>query len=174
MSQTGSAEEREVEASDAVARLARYLQRHVHEVDAEIVAPGAATPTVPAAAAALGVAPGQIIKSLLFASKGGDAALVILCGDRQVDRRRLAEASGLRQPELAPPEMVLRLTGYRVGGTPPVGHATPLRVVVDRAVLDEPVVYGGGGTSSRMLRIRPDDIVRLTGALVADVSRPFP
>jgi prolyl-tRNA editing enzyme YbaK/EbsC (Cys-tRNA(Pro) deacylase) len=66
--------------------------------------------------------------------------------------------------------VVLELTGYPPGATPPVGHLTPLKVIVDRSVLQEPIVYGGGGGSDVMLRISPHEILRLTGAIVADVT----
>ena len=55
---------------------------------------------------------------------------------------------------------------------PPVGHRPDLSVIVDCRVLDEPVVFGGGGRSDLLLRIRPDEIVRLTNACVADVADP--
>lgn len=149
------------------ARLARYLAGR--GVDADILFPDQPTPTVPLAAEALGVPPDQIVKSLLFRGKDGACALAIVRGTAQVSRSRLAAATGLRQPKLAPPAVVRDLTGYEPGGTPPVGHLTPVPVVVDRAVLDELVVFGGGGSDRAMLRIRPNDIVRLTHARVADL-----
>ncbi|MBX5443826.1 aminoacyl-tRNA deacylase [Sphaerobacter sp.] len=148
-------------------RLARYLAEH--GVDAEILFPDQPTPTVPLAAEALGVPPDQIVKSLLFQGKDGDCVLAIVRGTARVSRARLAAVTGLRQPKLAPPQVVRDLTGYEPGGTPPVGHLTPVPVVVDRAVLDEAVVFGGGGSDRTMLRIRPHDIVRLTRAVVADL-----
>ena len=149
-------------------RLAAYLRQHGAE--AEILYPGKSTATVVEAAAALGVHPGQIIKSLLFQGKDGATVLVIARGECRVDRRKLTEVTGLRQPRLAPPQVGLDLTGYPPGATPPVGHLTPLQVIVDRSVLQEPVVYGGGGGSDVMLRISPREILRLTGATVADVT----
>ena len=150
-------------------RLDRYLRQA--GVAAEILTPGAATPTVPAAAAALGVRPAQIVKSLLFQGGGGTTVLVVVAGERRVDRRKLTAATGLRQPKLASPERVREVTGYPAGGTPPVGHLHPLRVVLDESVTSQPVVFGGGGSDRTMLRIAPADIVRLTGAAVADVCR---
>ncbi|HEU5425161.1 MAG TPA: YbaK/EbsC family protein [Nitrolancea sp.] len=154
---------------DGPARLGRYLRQQ--DVAAEIVFPGAPTPTVPNAAAALGVAPAQIVKSLLFEGRDGDLVLAVLAGDQRVDRRKLIAVSGLRQPKLADPALVLARTGYPAGGTPPVGHREPLRVLLDRALLAEPVVFGGGGSDRAMLRIAPAEIVRLTGATVADLGR---
>ncbi len=154
--------------SRGLERLQDYLQRH--GVDAQILRPGKSTATVAEAAAALGVPPAQIVKSLLFQGKDGRVVLVVTRGVSRVDRRKLSQATGLRQPQLAPPEVVIDLTGYPPGATPPVGHLTPLMVVVDYRVLQVPVVYGGGGESDVMLRISPEEIVRLTGAIVADVA----
>ncbi|HET7036629.1 MAG TPA: YbaK/EbsC family protein [Thermomicrobiaceae bacterium] len=154
---------------DGPALLGRYLRQI--GAAAEIVFPGAPTPTVPAAAAALGVAPARIVKSLLFQGSGGEVVLAVTAGDRRVDRRKLVAASGLRQPKLADPALVLERTGYPAGGTPPIGHREPLRVLLDHAVLAEPVVFGGGGSDRAMLRIAPAEIVRLTGATVADLCR---
>jgi prolyl-tRNA editing enzyme YbaK/EbsC (Cys-tRNA(Pro) deacylase) len=148
--------------------LEAYLLRQ--GVEARIIRPGRSTATVSEAAAALGVSPGQIVKSLVFQDKDGRTALVVTRGVSRVDRRKLSQVTGLRQPQLAPPETVLDLTGYQPGATPPVGHLVPLTVVVDRAVLKEAVVYGGGGEKDVMLCIRPQDILQLTGALVADVA----
>jgi prolyl-tRNA editing enzyme YbaK/EbsC (Cys-tRNA(Pro) deacylase) len=148
-------------------RLSRFLLER--EVAAEIIWPGRDTSSVQSAAAALDVRPGQIVKSLLFLGKDGDTVLVIARGTARIDQRKLVAVTGIRKPKLAPPEMIQRVTGFPPGGVPPVGHATPVKVVMDRTVLDEPVVYGGGGCSDSMLRISPADIQSLTGALVADL-----
>lgn len=138
--------------------------------DAEIIKPAADAPTVSAAAQALGVREAQIVKSLLFQSRAGDVVLAVVKGGCRVDRHRLAEVAGLGHLKLASPDTVLSIAGFAVGGMPPVGHANPLHVIVDAAVLDEPEVYGGGGRSDLLMRIRPDEIVRLTSAHVADVA----
>ena len=163
------AEPDEGSAGEPEGRLTAYLR--AHDVDAALVYPGRETPTVPAAAAALGVTEGQIVKSLLFQGKDGDTVLVIARGTAKIDRRRLAVASGLRKPQLAPPDVALRVTGYPPGGTPPVGHVMPVRVLLDVGVLEEPVVYGGGGRVDAMLRIKPADIQRLTRAEVAELCQ---
>jgi Cys-tRNA(Pro) deacylase len=148
--------------------LRHFLARH--GVDAEIIDPGRPAPTVESAAEALGVDAGQIIKSLLFEGDDGRVVLVIARGTQKVDRKKVADASGLRKPRLASAARVLNITGYEAGGTPPVGHRTPVPVLIDSAVLDEPVVYGGGGRVDLLLRIRSEDIRRLTRASVADLS----
>lgn len=139
-------------------------------IAAEIVAPGVPTPTVPDAARALGVEDRQIIKSLLFAAKDGSVVLSILSGGSRVDRKKLRDVTGLRGLELAPPEVVLEQTGYPAGGTPPVGHVRTLDVVIDSGVMDLPIVFGGGGRIDLLLRITPQEIVRVTSATVAPIA----
>ncbi len=140
--------------------------------DAEIISPPSDAATVSAAARALGVSEAQIVKSLLFQSRSGEVVLAVVKGGYRVDRRRLADLTGLGHLKLASPEAVLEIAGFAVGGMPPVGHATPLTVVVDDAVLEEAIVFGGGGRSDLLLRVRPDEIVRMTGAVIADVADP--
>ncbi|HEY8448288.1 MAG TPA: YbaK/EbsC family protein [Thermomicrobiales bacterium] len=148
-------------------RLLQWLREH--GVDAELLRPGVPMPTVPLAAAAIGVPEEQIIKSLLFADGNGSSVLAIACGMSKVDRQRLAAASGLTRPRLADPATVLAVTGFPAGGVAPVGHRTPVRVIVDRRVAEQNVVYGGGGAEDALLRIAPRDILRLTNGFVADL-----
>lgn len=134
-------------------------------ITAELTPMRADTPTVPAAAAALGVAPGQIIKSLLFLVRD-EPVLVIASGDSPVDRRVLAERFGVgkKQVRLADAQTVLQITGYAVGGVPPFGHASTVRVFLDRAVAAHDAVWGGGGDDRTLLRIAPAELARVTNA----------
>jgi prolyl-tRNA editing enzyme YbaK/EbsC (Cys-tRNA(Pro) deacylase) len=129
------------------------------------------TPTVPAAAAALGVAPAQIIKSLLFLVRD-EPVLVIACGDATVERRVLTARYGVgkKQIKLADAETVLRILGYPVGGVPPFGYPTAVPVLLDRAVQAWDVVYGGGGDDHTLLRIAPEELVRVTKAEWIDLQ----
>lgn len=140
-------------------------------VAAEMVRPGSEMPTVPLAAAALGVEPGRIVKSIVFCHKKDKsrACLAIAPGDGRVQITKVARALGLSQLKLASPETALQATGYAVGGVPPVGHLRALPVVLDASVVGLDVVYGGGGDEWHMLRITPAEILRLTGAVVADI-----
>jgi prolyl-tRNA editing enzyme YbaK/EbsC (Cys-tRNA(Pro) deacylase) len=134
-------------------------------IAAEIVPMTVETPTVPAAAAALGVATSQIIKSLLFLVRD-QPVLVIASGETMVDRGILAARFGVgkKQIKLAGPETVLRLTGYPAGGVPPFGHPAPLLTLLDRAVLAWDAVYGGGGDDRTLLRVAPEELARVTDA----------
>lgn len=98
--------------------------------------PGSAR-TAPEAAAAIGVEVGQIVKSLVFL-RGEEPVLVLCAGDRRVDAQRL----GLTP---ARAERVRELTGYAIGGIPPLGHAEPLPTLIDESFARFDVVWAAAG-----------------------------
>jgi prolyl-tRNA editing enzyme YbaK/EbsC (Cys-tRNA(Pro) deacylase) len=143
--------------------LAGFIARE--GIAAELVPMNVETPTVPAAAAALGVTSAQIIKSLLFLVRE-EPVLVIARGDATVGRRALADRFGVgkKQIKLADAETVRTILGYPVGGVPPFGHTTAVPVLLDRSVQAWDVVYGGGGDDHMLLRIAPEELARATKA----------
>lgn len=153
------------------ADLARYIRDKA--IDAELVQPPHETPTVPLAAQAMGCTEDQIIKSLLFLIEGDQeeaAALVIGNGTGQIDPRKLAGIFGVgrKRVKLAAPDLVLAWTGFPAGGVPPFGYPQPLATYVDRSVLDQPLVYGGGGDERTLMRITPQELLRVTGAQIIE------
>lgn len=149
--------------------LARFIREQ--GIAAELLPMPVETPTVPAAAAALGVRPAQIVKSLLFLVRDAPV-LVIACGDTPVDRRALADRFGVgkKQIKLADAETVLAHSGYAVGGVPPFGHRLPAPVLLDRAVRVWDAIYAGGGDDRTLLRITPDELAHVTGAEWIDLG----
>ncbi len=63
-------------------------------------------------------------------------------------------------------------TGFAIGGVPPLGHATPLRTLVDRDLLALPVVWAAAGTPHAVVALDPQDLVRATGGRIVDVAAP--
>jgi prolyl-tRNA editing enzyme YbaK/EbsC (Cys-tRNA(Pro) deacylase) len=129
-------------------------------------------PTVPLAAAAIGVSESSILKSLVFSAPDGQLVLAIAAGPARIDRRRLAATAGFPKLTLADPAVVLEATGFPAGGVAPIGHRTPLQVILDAGAAALHVAYGGAGTEHSLLRIAPADIIRLTGATVAQITLP--
>ena len=120
------------------------------------------------AADALGVAVGQIAKSLVFTANGSPL-LVIASGANRVDEARLG---GLVRAQIrrADPETVRQATGYAIGGVAPVGHPMPLPVYIDRDLLCYEVIYAAAGVPECVFPLSPDELVRGTGGIVADVK----
>jgi prolyl-tRNA editing enzyme YbaK/EbsC (Cys-tRNA(Pro) deacylase) len=121
------------------------------------------------AAAVLGCTVGEIAKSLVFRLPDGGALLVIASGANRVDEAKIAAALG-QAPRKADAAFVREVTGYAIGGIPPLAHATTLTTIVDRDLLRYDVVHAAGGTPNAMFPIRPADLVRVVGGRIADVA----
>lgn len=149
--------------------LARYLV--AHGIAAELITGIGDTPTVPAAAAALGVPTDQIIKTLLFFVRDQPYA-VISHGTAPVRDRQLADHFGVgkRQIRLAKAAEVLEITGYLAGGVPPFGHLTPLPTLLNRTLLDWETIYGGGGDDRTMMKLRTAELLRVTTPALIDLT----
>lgn len=145
-----------------------YMQSQA--IPGEILHLDMPTPTVDAAAQAVGADPGQIIKSILF-TVDEKPVLVIACGKSTISRRAIADLFGVgkKRIKLASPEIVLAVSGYEVGAMPPFGHRQPLPTLIDSRVLDLPEAYAGGGAENALLRLDPQEILRSTGAKVLDL-----
>ena len=129
------------------------------------------TSTAPAAAEAVGCELGAIVKSLCFLVEG-KAVLVLAAGDRRVDAKALRRIFGVskRQVKIADPETVERVTGFAVGGVPPIGHPQPLTTLIDQSLSRFEIVYAAAGSANSMFPIRYDVLVAASGGQVADLS----
>ncbi len=153
------------------ADLLAYMQ--AQGVRGEIQQLDVPTPTVEAAAQAVGTSPEQIVKSILFIVDD-EPVLAITCGYAYVERRAIAALYGVgrKRVKLATPEVVLQISGYEVGAMPPFGHRQLLPTLLDQRVLGLHEVYAGGGAENALVRLFPEDILRVTGAQVMDLTTP--
>ena len=128
------------------------------------------TKTAADAAAAIGVSVGQIVKSLVF---GVDTEIVmaLVSGSNQLDEKKLAAAAGGAKCARVDADAVRDATGYPIGGVPPFGHATQLRVFVDPDLLQYDEVWAAAGTWNDNFGAAPADIVRVAGGVVTDLKR---
>ena len=124
------------------------------------------TRTADDAAAAIGCEVAQIVKSLVFLVDGV-AVVALVSGSNRLDEARLSAALGGGTVGRADADAVRAATGYAIGGVPPFGHATELRTVVDEDLLALPVVWAAAGTPVDVFPIDPQDLVRVTGGVVA-------
>ena len=138
-------------------------------LEAKVVRLPDSTRTAPEAAQAVGCDVGAIAKSLLFLADG-EPVLVVCSGDRRVDTSRLAELVGAGVVKMAPADKVRRVTGYAIGGVPPLGHVTTLRTLMDRALLRWPLVYAAAGAPDALFQVDAHRSLEATGATLADVG----
>ncbi|MEI8393051.1 MAG: YbaK/EbsC family protein, partial [Actinomycetes bacterium] len=125
------------------------------------------TKTAADAAAAIGVELGQIVKSLIFAVDG-EVVLAYVSGANQLDEKKLALAAGGLKCARVDADVVRQATGFPIGGVPPFGHSTQLRVFVDPDLLQYDEVWAAAGTWNDNFGAAPADIVRVASGVVTD------
>ncbi len=139
-------------------------------LEARVVETAATARTAEDAAAAIGTQVAQIVKSLVFVA-GAEPVLVLTSGTNRVDPAKVAAlVEGEPEVRRATATEVREATGYPVGGVAPLAHAGPLRILCDRDLLGYEEVWAAAGTPHAVFPVRPDDLVRVTGARVGDVA----
>jgi Cys-tRNA(Pro)/Cys-tRNA(Cys) deacylase len=151
-------------ATVALTRAGIAFTEHTYEHD-----PGAPSYGLEAAEV-LGLDPAQVFKTLL--TTVDDRLVVgIVPVSGQLDLKAVAAAVGGKRATMADPSAAERATGYVVGGISPVGQKRPHPTVLDETALDFATVYVSGGRRGLDLGLSPQDLVRVTGAVVAAIRR---
>ena len=127
------------------------------------------TRTAADAARAIGCEVAQIVKSLVFVADDRPVVALVSGADR-VDLGRLATALGAGTARRATGDEARSATGFAIGGVPPFGHAGPVTVLVDPGLLAHEVVWAAAGLPDAVFAIRPDELVRASGARLAHLA----
>ncbi len=146
-----------------------FLDHHLPGTSVRIL--NQSTATAREAAAAVGCPLGAIVKSLLFLADE-EPRLVLVAGDRKADQRLLAALWGIsrKRIRIADPETVLRVTGYEVGGVPPVAHAMPLEIWIDASLARYEILWAAAGARNALFPISFADLTHITGGRVAEFT----
>ena len=149
---------------DAAARKGVQLDIKVFE---------ASTHTAEDAAATVGAEIGQIVKSLVFVANGPSGSLEpVIClvsGPNRVDLARLAAVTGEPDVRRATANEARELTGFAIGGIPPIGHARPVRVIMDPDLGRYQVVWAAAGSQTAVFPVAPATLRMLSNAHVAPI-----
>ena len=123
------------------------------------------------AAAAIGCSVSEIAKSIVFRGKtSGQAVIVVASGDNRVSEAKVAAKVG--EPlARADADFVRAATGYAIGGVAPIGHAQPVKLLLDEDLQRFETVWAAGGTPFSVFPLRPDQLRSLTGADWSDVKQ---
>jgi prolyl-tRNA editing enzyme YbaK/EbsC (Cys-tRNA(Pro) deacylase) len=143
------------------ARLAERLRKRGLEIEVTTLSDSARTAAL--AAAALNVEVGQIVKSLVFLREM-EPVLVLCAGDRRVDAARLALSP-------APADRVREVTGFSIGGVPPLGHDVELPTTIDESLRRYEVVWAAAGTPHDVFAVATEALIdAIPDAQVTSIS----
>jgi prolyl-tRNA editing enzyme YbaK/EbsC (Cys-tRNA(Pro) deacylase) len=120
-------------------------------------------------AAVLGIPPEQAARVVLLEGRKGLIAVLVPAGHGP-SLRRVARATPTPSLAEVPEDRVADLTEFLHEALPPVPLPDGTRVIMDRSLAEQEVLYFAGGETSSLLKIRPDDLRRATGAKVARVA----
>ncbi|GBR12498.1 YbaK/EbsC family protein [Gluconobacter frateurii] len=141
-------------------------QRRIYEYD-----PSAGKLGV-AAAAALGLAPDHVLKTLMVQIDGRPAC-VVLPADRELDFVRVATAFGGRKAKMLSRPDAEQRTGYKIGGVSPFGQRSAVPTAFEQSGMDGPPVVINGGDRGLLLELAPQDALLATNGMIADLVRPI-
>jgi len=128
------------------------------------------TRTAQEAAERVGCRLGQIIKSLIFkGAESGKGILVLTSGVNRVDEERISVYAG-ETIVRADPDFVRTVTGYAIGGVPPLGHAQPLETYIDEDLLQYKTLWAAAGTPNAVFELDAKQLPILAGGSVLQVK----
>ena len=126
--------------------------------------------TAQEAADRVGVTLGQIVKSLIFKGKNsGKPILVLTSGSNRVDEKRIKAYAGEKIGR-AEPDFVREVTGYAIGGIPPIAHAKKMETYLDEDLLQYDVIWAAAGMPNAIFELTPDDLQKMTNGRVERIK----
>lgn len=151
---------------------ANRVQESIHELGFgyQVVELPDSTRTAEQAALAVSCQVGQIIKSLVLkTAKTKKAVMVLASGSNRVDLKKLEKRISERV-RMADPDFVRKVTGFAIGGVPPIGHAEKIETYIDEDLLQYDEIWSAAGNPSALFRSTPADIVKMTNGIVVPIK----
>jgi prolyl-tRNA editing enzyme YbaK/EbsC (Cys-tRNA(Pro) deacylase) len=151
---------------------AQRVQNTLNELGymGQVIEHEASTRTAVEAAEAAGCEVGQIVKSLVFRLQPtNEPVLVLVSGPNRVHEKHLGLLLG-GSLERADADYVREISGFAIGGVPPVGHKQSLNTYVDEDLLKYETVWAAAGTPNAVFEINPHELVRICSAIVLSVK----
>lgn len=143
--------------SPSAQKVANALQ--LLDIPCQVVELPESTRTAPEAAAAVGCAVGQIVKSLIFRGCSSQQAyLFLVSGSNRLDEGMMAAILG-ENIERADPAFVREQTGFAIGGVAPLGFPSPLKTMMDEALFQYALIWAAAGTPNSVFQIAPQNLM---------------
>lgn len=138
--------------------------------DLKVIELSASTRTALEAAEAIGCAVDQIVKSLIFRTKEtGDPILVLASGKSRVNEKTIAEHVGYKI-EKADADFTRAVTGFAIGGIPPLGHTQEIPTFIDEDLLNFQEIWAAAGTPNAVFRMQSHDLQKITNGTIISIK----
>lgn len=136
----------------------------------EVVQMQKTTRTAEDAAQAVGCEVGQIVKSLVFKGvRSNQPVLVVASGVNRVNEQTLS--GHVSEPvKMANADFVRKMTGFAIGGVPPVAHRTKMKIFIDEDLMQFPQIWAAAGTPHAVFRLTPDELKKITGGKIIAIK----
>lgn len=155
-----------------LSKSAQNVQEALHKMGLEfkVLELAESTRTANDAAETLGCMVGQIVKSLIFRTKQSNQPLLVLAsGANRVNEKTIAHIVG-EKIEKADAAFTREVTGFAIGGVPPVGHKKPLETLIDEDLLAFQEVWAAAGTPNAVFKLEPTALLNLTNGKVISIQ----
>ncbi len=111
------------------------------------------------------------MKSLLFCTTSLQPILVLISGSNQVSEQKLTIHLG-EKANKANAEWTKQITGFAIGGVPPLGHQNVIEhILIDEELLQHEIVWAAAGTPHAVFQLPAREIQRLISAKIVDIKR---
>ena len=151
---------------------AQKIQNLLKELgyDYTVVEHAESTRTAQEAADRAGCQLGQIVKSLIFRGKtSGKPILVLTSGANRVDEKRISGYAG-ETISRADAEFVRTVTGFAIGGVPPIGHNQKMETYLDEDFLPFQTIWAAAGTPNAIFELKTEDLQKMTDGKIVQVK----
>lgn len=138
--------------------------------DYSVIEHAESTRTAQEAADRAGCELGQIVKSLIFRGKtSGKPILVLTSGANRVDEKRISEYAG-ESIGRADADFVRSVTGFAIGGVPPIGHNEKMETYIDEDFLPYQTIWAAAGTPNAIFELKTEDLQKMTDGKILQVK----
>jgi len=152
----------------SAAKIQDELNRYGLEL--KVITMNASTRTCVEAANTIGCEVGQIVKSMIFRGKTtGMPVLIVASGNNRINEKKMKEYLGeaVSRPDA---EFVQTVTGFAIGGIPPVGHANKITCFIDEDLFDYQEIWAAAGTPFAVFKLTPDQLATITQGKIISVK----
>lgn len=121
-------------------------------------------------AATIGIPVETIYKTLVLKGDNTGFLVAVIPGDKEVDLKKIAQASGNKRCELIPMKDLQQITGYIRGGCSPIGMKKQFPTILDSEAITHPYIYISAGKRGLQLKLAPEDLIKATAAVEVPIS----